>query len=273
MRNFKIFQLISTFSKDEFAEFEYFLKSPALKNNRDYTQFLMVIYSYHHNWDRIDSINVKDFYQKIFPGKPYSNKTLRNRLNELTLYAKKFIAIKTSLGQESQNNFMLLKGLKERKSFGLFNSEFNKINNIIDKDITKSYNNAEIKLLSAFFNLENQDFKKAFDSFIDHTNYKLTFILENFFEMMIEFENEKQYDINTDNNIAYDLINNLKTDNLIKTIEQKKDDNYLLVLLYYYLYRSYKDTEDETIYKKYNLIFFKNIDKLTFEQKNSFSVI
>jgi hypothetical protein len=231
---------------------------------------LNAIYSFHLNWDKLNSITNKEFYGKIFPGKPYSNKTLRNRLNELTVVAKKFIVMKESENEESQNNLMLLKGLRERKRFGLFRSEFEKINNEIDKDSSKSHYNSEIKLLSAYVYLENQDYKKTFESFRNHTDYKLTYYLENIFEMMLEFESEKQYDINTKNNIAYDLINNFKTDNFIKTIEQKNDVSYLFVLLYYYLYKSFKDLYDERSYKKFYDLFFKNLNVLSYEQKNAF---
>jgi hypothetical protein len=186
LRNFKIFQLISTFSKEEFKEFEHFIKSPSLNINRDYSQMLYTIYSYHLNWDRLNSITNKEFYEKIFPGKPYSNKTLRNRLNELTVVAKKFIILKTCENEKSHNNLMLLKGLKDRKRLGLFRSEFIKINNEIDKDSSKSHYNSEIKLLSVYVYLENQDYKKTFDSFRNHTDYKLTYYLENIFEMMLE---------------------------------------------------------------------------------------
>ena len=165
MRNFKIFQIISSFTKDELRDFENFIQSPYLTSSRDYTPILKVIYTYSNNWERLQEINNEEFYKLIFPGKSYSNKTLRNRLTELTILAKKFIIQKTLEKDTTQNNLLFLKGLKDRKLYNIFRNEFERINDTIDKDELKSYTGVEIKMLSAYAYMENQDFGLSFDSF------------------------------------------------------------------------------------------------------------
>ncbi len=270
MRNFKIFRIISAFSKEELKEFEYFIKSPYLTSSRDYSLMLKTIYSLAGSAEAIQALKNEEFFGQIFPGKKYSNKTLRNRLNELTGIAKKFIIQKALEKDKEQSDFMLLKGLKERKLPDLFKNEFEKIEEKIDKGIVKSYLGGEIKMLATYVYLENQEYSKTFENYWKSSDYKLAYFLENYFIMMIEFESEKQYGINTEKNIAYDLIGNLKADNFIKTLEERNDDNYLIIFLYYYLYRSFHDLNDEVSYKKYSDLFFSNLNKLTYEQKDGF---
>lgn len=270
MRNFKIFQIISVFSKDELKEFEYFIKSPYLTSSRDYNSILKTIYTFIGNPDKLKSISNEEFYAEIFPGKKYSNKTLRNRLNEMTVLAKKFIIQKTLEKDKQQNDYMLLKGFKERKLYGLFRNEYTRIEEAIDKRSSKSYISAETKMLSTFVYLENHDYTKTFEGYKKSSDYMLTYFLENYLIMMIEFESEKQYGINTDRNIAYDLINNFKTENFIKTLEERNDDNYLIIFLYYYLYKSIHNLNDEVSYKKYSDLFFGNLNKFSYEQKDTF---
>lgn len=206
----------------------------------------------------------------IFPGKKYCNKTFRNRLNELTVLAKRFVIQKALENEKPINDLLLLKGLKYRRLFGLFRNEFERVNENIDKNFSKSYNSSEIKMLSAFVYLENQDFNKLFESYKNSIDYMLTFFMEKFFVFMIEFENEKHYGLNTDRNMANDLINNLKTDNFIKTLETRNDKNYLIVFLNYYLYKSFHNLNDEKSFRKFSDIFFRNLDNLSYEQKNTF---
>lgn len=270
MRNFKIFQIISAFSKEELKEFEYFIKSPYLTSSRDYTNMLKTIYSFNDDSGKLQEISNEKFFAMVFPGKAYSNKTLRNRLNELTALAKKFIVQKALESNKPQSDFLLLKGLKDRKLYGIFRNEFARINDSMSIDSKKSYNNAEIKMLSTYAYLENQDFGKALEGYRDTTEYIITFFLENYFVFLIEYENEKQYGININDNIAYDIINNLKADNFIKILEERNKNKYILVLLYYYLYKSFHNLNDEASYKKYSDLFFRNLDNLTYDQKDGF---
>ncbi len=270
MRNFKIFQIISAFSKEELKEFEYFIKSPYLTSSRDYSNMLKTIYTFNNDPEKLQEISNEKFYAMVFPGKAYSNKTLRNRLNELTAIAKKFIVQKALESNKPQSDFLLLKGLKDRKLYGIFRNEFTRINESMSIDSNKSYNNAEIKMLSTYAYLENQDFSKTFEGYRNTTEYVITFFLENYFVYLIEFENEKLYGISSDKNIAYDLMHNLKADNFIRILEERNDNKYLTVLLNYYLYKSFANLSDEVSFRKFRDLFFKNLNKLSYEHKDGF---
>lgn len=257
-----------SFTKYELIEFEEYVQSSYLTGSRDYLPILKGINLYSNNINRIKDISSEEFFQKIFPGKKYSNKTMRNRLTELTFLAKKFIVQKETDTDKVLNNMLLLKGLRKRKLFNIFRSEYEKVNEIEAENPAKSYNGAEIKMLSAYVYLEMQDFTNIFEDYKKWAEYFITFFLENYFMIMIEFEAEKRYGINSGNNIGFDLINNLKSENFIKALQQRNSKEYTLVYLYYYLYISTSNINDETIYKKFSDLFFKNLDSLSTDQKN-----
>lgn len=270
MKIFKVFQIIFSFTKEELSEFEEYVKAPYLCGSRDYSTLLKGIILYRNNINRLKEITNEDFFQKIYPRKIYSNKTLRNRLTELTVLAKKFIVNKETESDKALNNMLLLKGLKKRKLYNIFRSEYEKVNNEEEMTAAKSYNGAEIKMLSAYVYLEMQDYSNIFENYKKWAEYFITFFLENYFMIMIEFESEKRYGINSGNNIGYDLINNLKADNFIKALQQRSDNEYTLTYLYYYLFKSNCDINDEGVYKKFSDLFFKNLNLLSTDQKNDF---
>jgi len=114
--------------------------------------------------------------------------------------------------------------------------------------------------LSVFIHLENLNYEKTFENYRFYSDYLISHFLETFFEIMLELESEKKYNIDINNHIAFEFINNLKTEQFINDLEKRKDSKYLLIILFYYLYRSFADIEDDIIYKKYSDIFYRNLD-------------
>ena len=92
MRYYKIFQIIASLEKEESEEFEDFINSPYFSKSRDYPPILKTIYSFNNNWNKLKEITSEEFYAKIFPGISYSNKTLSNRINELTILQRSLLS-------------------------------------------------------------------------------------------------------------------------------------------------------------------------------------
>lgn len=268
MRNFKIFQLISSFSDIEWKEFKVFAKSSYFTGSREYGSILFELNNFRINRNEFLKITTEEFFAKIFPGKKYNNKTLRNRLNELTKIGEKYLSQKIIEEDELQSKLLLLKGYKRKKLTNLFINEYDKISSTINIYDSKSYNVSELKLLSADMHRERQDFGKMLDEFKKHTDYLLVFFLEKFYDSMIEYESEKNYGINPSVNIADDIERNLNSEKLIKVMEERNDPAYIHVILNYFLYKSFVHLHDDSIIDKFQKIFFNNLDNLSYEKKN-----
>lgn len=64
-------------------------------------------------------------------------------------------------------------------------------------------------------------------------------------------------------------MNNFKADKFIRILEERNNPDHLLIILVYYLYKSYADINDEAVYKKFSDILFKNLYKITDSQKKT----
>jgi hypothetical protein len=263
MRYFKIFGLLSSFSAIEKKEFEQFIQSPYFAPSRDYIPVLKAVLEFSNDSIDISNISNEDFFKKIFPGSKYNNKTLRNRLTELTVLAKKYLIQKSLERDANLHDLLLLKKLKDNKLYELFHKEYERINKSSDQRDRKSHSIAEAKLLNIFVSLEKNNFEKIFENYADYADYYISMFFETYFEIMLEFESEKQYKIDNSNNIGFELIKNLRIERFIKSLEEKDKDRFLKIIIFYYLYESYTDFSDEVSYKKFSDVFYKNLDNLS----------
>ena len=269
MINIKIISLISAFNEKERKEFSDFIKSPYYSKSRNYSHLLKTVYEFSDKGESRGLTN-KDFFDKAFPGLNYKNKTIRNRLNEITTLAKKFILEKSLNSDKDTARLLMLKGLRERKLFKPLMSEYEKVTNSANEQDYKTFQASESMLLQTYALLLNQDFKNALKSYRKYSDYTITLILEKYFSIMLEYESQKQYGLNMDENIAFFLMDNFKADKFISVIENKKDSSFLTLLLYYYMYKSFHDMNDEEVYAKFSSLFFRNIKQLSYEQKKDF---
>ena len=145
MRKTKIYKIISTFSDKEKKDFERFVRSPYYSKSREYSPILKALYVINKKISINKEITYKDFFTKVYPGKKYSNKTLRNRLNELTTLSKKFIMEKTLTSDAELSKNILLKGLKGKKLTDIFINEYNKKNELRNIFDYKSFLISEIR--------------------------------------------------------------------------------------------------------------------------------
>lgn len=270
MRKTKIYRIISTFSEKEKKDFERFARSPYYSKSREYSPILKELYSISKKDNLNKETAYKDFFTKVYPEKRYSNKTLRNRLNELTTLSKKFIMEKTLASDAELSKNILLKGLRNKKLTDIFVSEYTKNSEEHNKFDYKSLIKSETSLIYIYVLLENQNFGKALTEYSKYTDYMITMMMEKYFAIMLEYESQKQYGMKIQNNISDDLMQNFKPEGFINMLERRNNGSYLSILLYYYMYRSFKDMEDVNVYNKFTELFFRNIEVLSYEQKKDF---
>lgn len=267
MRFLKIFGILSSFTEFEKKEFEQFIQSPYFAPSRDYLPVLKAILEYSKNGKNISDVSNEQFFKKIYPGKKYNNKTLRNRLAELTLLSKKFLTQKSLESDSNIFDLLLLKKLKEKKLFEFFDKEFSRVMKNPDKSDRKSHGISELKLLNIFVNLERNNFEKIFEYYADYVDYYIAMFFETYFEIMIEFESEKQYKVDNSGNVGFKLMKHLSIEKFITSLEETDFNKYLKVIIFYYLYKSFSDLSDETTYNKFSDIFYKNLDNLSSKLK------
>ncbi|MBE2218373.1 MAG: hypothetical protein IAE90_09230 [Ignavibacteria bacterium] len=125
MRSSKLAGILSAFSKTEFIEFGKFIRSPYHnRSERDLESFYKAIKPYYPGFN----ISKEALYSRLYPGKQYNEKTIKNMFTDTFKMAKDFLA---------HNNFR-----ESSRTYNNFLSEA-----LLSKNLESEYNkSAEISL-------------------------------------------------------------------------------------------------------------------------------
>ena len=266
MKDYKIFQILKSLSGEEFTEFMNFSDSKYYNPKRDYSKLLKEFKYIKSGLIDQKSLTPETFYGKISKSGKHNKQTLRNRFNELTRLAERFLIEKELKSDEELKTFLLLRAYKNKKLHKQFNSEFKIFEEMFSGKTEKSFNISEILKLKVYFLKDSGNFPEMFSTFYRQIDYLISYFLEILFDAAIEFEIERTYKISPSSNIVLDFISNLNADKLVKQLEEKKAPAYLYFILKYYVYKSFSEKNDPSWYKILSSLFYGNLGKINNEQ-------
>ncbi|HMS64879.1 MAG TPA: hypothetical protein PKD83_06450 [Ignavibacteria bacterium] len=255
----KFIRIYQTFSAKEKKEFRLYIKSPLIKNNRDYTKWL----------DRIDKS--KDLIQKNFEEKNRS--TIWNRLSELTALAEKFLIIKGLEKNEYYKDKLLLDQLFERKILNIFSFKCDKF---IEKVKTSPVEYESAKQLSELYFMKSKshliknDFEGISESYSLCTEYLITGILINIYDKLKEIHFQKTNNVGHSKSVFDELINSINIENYLRYLEKAGSQYYYFVLLSYTLYKFICGKSDLNLYLKAVEIFNTKMNNISGNYKHYF---
>jgi hypothetical protein len=133
MQDSKLIEILKTFSKNEWKQFEKFIASPFFNNGRNYIPLYKQLQRYHPKFDN-PKLTYEYLYQRIYPGRKFNKQVMWNMASELEKLSREFI---------------LQLGFRENK-VERFNVMFNEFfNRKLDRHVLK-----EIENLEEFLNTE-----------------------------------------------------------------------------------------------------------------------
>ena len=249
-KNLKFIKLYKTFSEKEKIEFREFLKNEK-ENGRNYIQIL-------------DSISVNET-GKVEIGGAKSKVTKWNRFSELLHLAEKFIIIRSYKEKSLITGYLLMKEYEERKLFSSFENTYKTHRkNISDKavmdydiNIIDSIENLHINILE-----KNSDVKQYQKNISELADFKLSFILVNLLEYVIEkwiWNNRK---MTSDYKIEEDIIETFEFDKILLNLSERlTSQNRLYPTLKFlnYLRLCIKDFNENDNFENAKKIFFKEL--------------
>jgi hypothetical protein len=106
MINSTTIDLIKTFSKEEFIEFESFVKSEYFNTHNPVIQCFEYLKEHYPNFDK-NEFNKENLYEKIYPGKKYNDTNVRVNLSSLLKLAESYLAIKNFQSNDFENELIL----------------------------------------------------------------------------------------------------------------------------------------------------------------------
>ncbi len=99
MKNIKLFELLETFSKEEFDNFGFFLNSPYLNSSQNAIKLFEVISEAYPDFDN-EELTKESIFRKIYPNDPYKDKKIRDLFSKSLELAENYLAFR-KIGEDS----------------------------------------------------------------------------------------------------------------------------------------------------------------------------
>ena len=255
-RKVKFITLYNTFSVTEQNHFKLFISSPLFNGGRDYTDIIKDIESH------------KFKYAELTVTK--ANRTLWNRLSELTKLAERFLVIKSVEEESLTYDSLLLKEFRKRNLDEYFKKEIEK--QLQDIKITLS---ATLKS-NVFFETNDlyleylkskTDDEKYEARFREQADYKVAFFILDLLTSLIQLWERKLSNTISSELYIESFYQTLDLRNILQHIKKNVPDMYPIIAFWYNLYNALRDPLDKSHYKNARKIFYSELDYLPLEFK------
>ena len=267
MENSGLIKVIRTFSKEEMKEFEKLVASPFFSTGRNLTPLLNVIKKYHPDFENENLIKEKVF-EKLYPGKIYSETVIRKLATELyhlsIEYIKQISLRQNPLLVNTCSGYNFIDRNLDSVALKLINEvDFDIEKGKIDYDFFVSkpkinnvknyyyYNKRSLNYYKEIMFLRTQTFYNVIESFIlDFCLAYPDFIL-----------NRKRYEsenLNLNFLVIADCIDFEKYVQTINPDSKSKDEISTLLCLYSLIF--YKNPGKYEYFEKFKDLFFRNFE-------------
>lgn len=252
----KFFNLYDTFTEEEKRQFRLFISSPLFNQGRKYSKILNLIES-----DRSVLFEFRDTNKE---------RTLWNRLSELTKLAERFFVLKASEEETPEYNFLLLSELKKRNLDVYFKKHLLELKSVFNKTLLTNMNIEEYLTVSKKY-LEHlksiPDSKKLAAEFSETNNYKFAMFILELLDYLIQLQ-----DLKLTKSIRYkmfleEILLAMDFNSILLFIRKTVKDIYPLVAFHYYIYNSFKEPLNHGHYEKAKKIFENELKQIPEEYR------
>ena len=268
--NYKLLYLVRSFSENEIREFKKLISSPLYTNGRNYLPILNEIIF--HNKSGRGKLTFPELYSKLYPGKKYNGQTLKNRFSELYKLGEEYLVYKYLNENPVEREKILLREFLDKKLVKLFDSKYKKTKKYLealpdneDKFRNISFlNGVNLTLLNKRSKLENM-----YKQYYERAAYSVCVFLIEIFQYGIEFCLQEYDSRRIERNVVVEILNKLQIDDLIKNFINSNSKIHKMVRLHYFLYKAFKNPDEEKYYFDARRIFKENINFFNPEYKNN----
>lgn len=259
----KLIEMMRTFSRDELKSFEDFVSSPYYNKKSSLSLLLKNISKFKPEYTG-KNLDRKKIYGKLFPGRAYNDKIMRNMMSELLKLGETFLELSYYKKQISDKYKFLLNELLQRNLYKSFEKNLNIAKEIFQKSYINEDNYFDILNINSLQHSYNIRKEHKLEKSPDSSLY-----LDPLFAFFSMYFFKANYNIaskNVDYNFFYDFTVEMKfIDSLIEYIKKKSLKSEPIILIYYNMLMLYLKPDDER--------FFYDSRNLIKQYKDSFSQI
>lgn len=270
--NQNLFNILETFSKQDWSNLGKFIASPYFVRKRNYKKIyteLKKVYKKENNASKLTEDYLK---KKIFNGKNAGSQTLHNRLSEFCKVTEKFLSQENFERDTSEKQHYFLRELSKRQLHRNFNNSVNRLQNIFpenhhdaDSLLTAS---KVLQLRSIYFQAKGLH-EKSYVEFHTHSEYLTAYFLDKLFYIALEFLLLEAIDVKFDHNTAKTIVNSIDTEKFIQEIESLGHPRFVMVIIRYNLYKAFLNPDEKHYIKKVKTVFAKHRGDLNNDFKSA----
>ncbi|MBS1492472.1 MAG: hypothetical protein JST55_03115 [Bacteroidetes bacterium] len=258
------FEILKTFKKADFKSFSDFINSPYHNSNKVLIKLFEEIKKFSPEYSH-EKLTYQLLYKKLYPGKTFSERTIKNRLTEFSQLLRSFLANERLKYDENGYYKLLITELQKRKCFSLSNKVvLSNKKKLSESKISPDYfmhmhvleeafhyNSLQLSEVEVYERMEFSSRKAEpiishfFSTFFVHLSEHITF------NETTNFNNKK-------NNILNEFVKTINPDSFIQYLESTNNKYFPYLKAYYLTYRIKVDEDTLPIYKELKSIFLKH---------------
>ncbi|MBS1514242.1 MAG: hypothetical protein JSS63_04395 [Bacteroidetes bacterium] len=257
-------EILKTFSKNDIKNFGDFISSPYHNSNKILIQLYKELLKFHPEYSD-KKLSYELIYQKLYPKKKFSDRTIKNRLTEFSQELRNFLAYERLKKNENDYYKLLMLELQKRKCFSLSNKAIlmnkKKLGGLkispdyfMHKQIleeTFHYNTLQLSEEGMYERMEFSS-RKA-EPVIAH-------FFSTFFVLLSEHitHNEITTFRNKENDILFEFAKSINPEGFIKFLEKNKSKYLPYIKAYFLTYKIKITNEPLQVYKELKSLFLKH---------------
>jgi hypothetical protein len=263
MINIKLFEIISTFSEEDWDNFTLFIKASDAISGRKYLPLVMELKKFDTRLEELKKIPATEIFKKAY-NKTFSTQTVNPRQSELLTLLKKFLENNAFDKNELNRTLLYFEELINRKLQNIFPGEYDKKKNLLEENFfdADSYDFiSQIILTKANYFELKRDKNNCAKEFFEHSKVLLANILNNLFVNGRIFLIYEYYNVKFEDNPLLKFIDSFASEKYFEELEESNDPIFLIPLIRYYILKSFQHPEVKKYIAKVKKIFFRNEKK------------
>lgn len=267
MKDFRLIELLKTFSPEEFKDFEKFISSPFFGKGRDVMPLFKLLKKHYPDFNS-DKLTKENIYEELYPGKKYdeikAGSLLRTIISDLYKLCKDYLIILELKNDEMRKKYYLLNQLRKRKNYREFEKEFQNIDyesDIVGKGSVNHFlEKYFLTIVYRDFTLEKDEFEKSFEANLHSGELLALAALINVFK----FEDERKlafaYNLKVRENFLDFIAKNLNSEKITELMRASGNSLFPYLHVYFMMYNMNRDFENDEHFSVMKNILNENRD-------------
>ncbi len=273
MENHRLIQILKTFSKEEFSDFEKFAASPFHNEGRNYLPLIKELKKFYPGFDG-KKFTKEYVFGKIYLGKKYSANIVNTSLSRVLKMAEEFITYKSYIKKNVAVKYDYITELMNRNLLAIAEKELKEYSKLVDlsEGITDELikGRLDYEILSVQLNFRSDRQQESARPALNQIDYHIRFTIMRLAHFIHTLSvNKVIFNVDFDKTFFNKYISAI---NLKQLYEALKDDksNYELneiTLIYVLWILGVTDIHDENHFYTMKKLVLKNLDKFHYHEK------